>query len=57
MPVTRNEFEDVFPKLVEDLKEHCNTYKLPDQALKWFEQVRTTSEHYGVYFMSSPDVD
>ncbi|KAF7187010.1 Farnesyl pyrophosphate synthase [Pseudocercospora fuligena] len=38
MPVTRNEFETVFPKLVQDLKEHCNTYKLPDQALKWFEQ-------------------
>ena len=40
MPVTLKEFETVFPKLVEDLKEHCNKYKLPQQALKWFEQVR-----------------
>lgn len=39
MPTTLKEFETVFPKLVEDLKEHCQKYKLPEQALKWFEQV------------------
>ncbi|WPH03837.1 ERG20 farnesyl diphosphate synthase [Acrodontium crateriforme] len=37
MPATLKEFETVFPKLVEDLKEHCEQYKLPQQALKWFE--------------------
>ncbi|KJX92137.1 farnesyl pyrophosphate synthetase like protein [Zymoseptoria brevis] len=38
MPATLEEFESVFPKLVEDLKEHCQKYKLPEQALKWFEE-------------------
>ncbi|KAK4500980.1 hypothetical protein PRZ48_006786 [Zasmidium cellare] len=38
MPTTLKEFETVFPKLVEDLKEHCQKYKLPEQALKWFEE-------------------
>ena len=40
MPTTLKEFETVFPTLVEDLKEHCKKYKLPEQALSWFEQVR-----------------
>jgi farnesyl diphosphate synthase len=39
MPTTLKEFESVFPKLVEDLKQECGKYKLPEQALKWFEQV------------------
>lgn len=39
MPVSRQEFETVFPRLVEDLKEHCAKYKLPEQATKWFQQV------------------
>ncbi|KAF2718987.1 ERG20 farnesyl diphosphate synthase [Polychaeton citri CBS 116435] len=38
MPTTLKEFESVFPKLVEDLKEHCDQYKLPKQALDWFEK-------------------
>ena len=42
MPATLKEFETVFPRLVEDLKEHCRTYKLPDQALNWFDKVHTT---------------
>jgi hypothetical protein len=25
---------------VKDLQEHCGKYKLPEQALKWFEQVK-----------------
>jgi farnesyl diphosphate synthase len=40
MPTTLKEFEAVFPTLVKDMKEHCQKYKLPDQALNWFEQVR-----------------
>ena len=39
MPTTLKEFETVFPTLVKDLKEHCEKYKLPGQALNWFEQV------------------
>ena len=46
MPTTLKEFETVFPKLVEDVKEHCKSYKLPDQALKWYEQVRTLQTSY-----------
>lgn len=41
MPATLKEFETVFPKLVEDLKAHCNKYNLPTQSLDWFEKVRT----------------
>ena len=40
MPTTLKEFEAVFPTLVKDMKEHCQSYKLPEQALTWFEQVR-----------------
>lgn len=40
MPVTRKEFEAVFPRLVQDMKDHCKMYNLPDQSLKWFENVR-----------------
>lgn len=39
MPTTLKDFETVFPTLVNDLKEHCQKYKLPDQALNWFEHV------------------
>ncbi|KAF2208607.1 hypothetical protein CERZMDRAFT_49045 [Cercospora zeae-maydis SCOH1-5] len=38
MPATLKEFEGVFPKLVEDLKAECQKYKLPEQALTWFEK-------------------
>ncbi|GAB7360609.1 hypothetical protein MBLNU230_g0489t1 [Neophaeotheca triangularis] len=38
MSTSLKDFESVFPKLVADLKEHCQKYKLPDQALNWFEQ-------------------
>ncbi|OQO15292.1 Farnesyl pyrophosphate synthase [Cryoendolithus antarcticus] len=38
MPATLKDFEAVFPKLVEDLKQHCEHYKLPTQALDWFEK-------------------
>lgn len=40
MPTTLKEFESVFPKLVEDLKNHCKESNLPTQALDWIEQVR-----------------
>jgi len=39
MPVTRKEFEDVFPQLVDDLVANCKQSNLPEQALKWYKQV------------------
>lgn len=42
MPTTLKEFEGVFPQLVADLKSHAEQYKLPTQALKWFEEVCQT---------------
>lgn len=42
MPTTLKEFESVFPQLVADLSDHCKHYKLPDQALTWFQEVRKT---------------
>ena len=39
MPTTLKEFEAVFPKLVDDLKAHCQKYNSPEQALKWCEEV------------------
>lgn len=38
-PTTLKEFETVFPKLVDDLSEACRGYGLPDNALKWFQEV------------------
>ncbi|KAH8591161.1 farnesyl pyrophosphate synthetase [Bisporella sp. PMI_857] len=34
---TLKEFESVFPKLVEDILDHANTYKLPEEFVKWFK--------------------
>lgn len=39
-PTTRPEFEAVFPSLVQDLTEHCKQYNSPENALKWFQDVR-----------------
>ncbi|GAQ08849.1 farnesyl pyrophosphate synthase [Aspergillus lentulus] len=36
---SREAFEAVFPTLAEDLLAHAKKYNLPDNALKWFEQV------------------
>ena len=49
MPVTRQQFESVFPRLVADLKEHCQAYKLPAQALQWFEKSLTYNTLGGKY--------
>lgn len=43
MPTSLKDFETVFPKLVQDLNEHCQQYTLPEQALKWFEKVHPHS--------------
>ncbi|KAI4223128.1 MAG: hypothetical protein L6R40_008528 [Gallowayella cf. fulva] len=36
-PVTLKEFESVFPRLVDDLTQHCKQYYLPEDALKWYQ--------------------
>lgn len=37
---TLKEFESVFPKLEEALLEDAKAYKLPEQMLSWYKQVR-----------------
>jgi hypothetical protein len=39
MPVTRSEFEGVFPSLVEELANHVKQTGLPKNALDWFVKV------------------
>jgi hypothetical protein len=53
MRTTLKEFEAVFPKLVADLKQHCEQYKLPTQALKWFEEVGHAPQQFPVMSMRS----
>ncbi|KAL8685077.1 MAG: hypothetical protein Q9218_007988, partial [Villophora microphyllina] len=36
-PITLEEFESVFPKLVEDLSQHSKQYGIPEDALKWYQ--------------------
>ncbi|KZF20197.1 ERG20 farnesyl diphosphate synthase [Xylona heveae TC161] len=38
MPTTLKEFESVFPKLLEVLSEHAQQYKLPTNALEWYQK-------------------
>ena len=35
------DFEAVFPKLVQDLEENAKQYKIPEEALKWYSNVRS----------------
>lgn len=37
---SREDFEKVFPGLVQDLTEIVQQYKIPEPALKWFQNVR-----------------
>jgi farnesyl diphosphate synthase len=41
MPISRQEFEAIFPKLVDDITSHSSSYGLPEQALTWFRNVET----------------
>lgn len=43
MPTTLKEFEAIFPSLVEDLSQHAISYSLPENALKWYQDVRKHS--------------
>lgn len=38
MPTTLQEFESVWPRILDDLNEHCKGYKLPQQSLDWFRR-------------------
>lgn len=46
MPTTLKEFEAVFPSLVEDLSQHAISFKLPGNALKWYQEVGLSSLRY-----------
>ena len=37
--VNKQDFEDFFPTLIEDLSEHVKQYDLPSNALEWFQNV------------------
>ncbi len=39
----KKDFEAVFPSLVEDLKENAKQYGIPADALKWYEDVSSSS--------------
>ena len=41
---TLKEFESVFPKLEEALMEQAKSYKLPEEQLKWYQAVSSTSK-------------
>ena len=36
------DFEAVFPKLVKDLEENAKQYQIPEEALKWYSNVRSS---------------
>jgi len=40
---TLKEFESIFPKLVEDLLDHANKYKLPEEFVTWYKVVSIPS--------------
>jgi farnesyl diphosphate synthase len=39
---TLQEFESVFPQLVEDLLEHSKKYNLPNEFVEWYKAVSVT---------------
>ena len=41
--ITRHEFEEVFPQLVEDLVAHARQYGMPSNALDWYRRVSTNT--------------
>ncbi len=49
MATTRAEFEEVFPKLVEDLIDHAKQYGMPSDALEWYRKVNLQSPSLFTY--------
>lgn len=41
---TLKDFEAVFPKLEEELVAHAKKYGLPDEYVKWYRQVGSTTD-------------
>lgn len=41
VPVTLRAFEGIWPQLVQDIKLECGKHGLSEQAVTWFERVRT----------------
>ncbi|KAI9822547.1 MAG: Farnesyl pyrophosphate synthetase [Pycnora praestabilis] len=57
MPITRREFEAVFPKLVGDVSDHAKQYGLPSNALEWYEKSLNHNSVGGKYNRGMSVVD
>ncbi|KAI9886997.1 MAG: Farnesyl pyrophosphate synthetase [Watsoniomyces obsoletus] len=55
--ITRAEFEEVFPKLVEDLINHAKQYGMPSDALEWYRKNLTHNTIGGKYNRGMTVVD
>ena len=55
-PISLKEFEAVFPRLVEDLSQHSKQYGLPDDALKWYQDVSRPLRTTFASFIVSPSL-
>lgn len=42
------DFEAVFPKLVKDLEDNAKQYKIPEEALKWYSNVRSQTPSFAI---------
>ncbi|KAF2402664.1 ERG20 farnesyl diphosphate synthase [Trichodelitschia bisporula] len=57
MPITRADFEAIFPQLVQDLTNHCCQYGLPENALVWFRNSLNHNTTGGKYNRGMSVVD
>ncbi|KAI9807108.1 MAG: hypothetical protein M1825_005825 [Sarcosagium campestre] len=57
MPVSRTEFETVFPKLVDDLVSHAQEYGMPANALDWYRKSLNHNTTGGKYNRGMSVVD
>ncbi len=39
MPISRQEFESYFPRLVDDLVAHAQQYGAPEDCINWYRHV------------------
>ncbi|KAF2427520.1 ERG20 farnesyl diphosphate synthase [Tothia fuscella] len=49
MSITREQFEEIFPQLVQDLTNHCCQYGLPEKALVWYRNSLNHNTQGGKY--------
>jgi hypothetical protein len=46
---TLKKFESIFPQLVEDILEHAQQYKLPEEFVTWYKAVRSSHLSSQIY--------